>query len=82
MRWSDLNLRPQARVLRQFAFLWLIFFTGLGAFRWAGRGDIETGVALTAIGWTVGLLGLILPGALRLVYVACITVSFPIGWVL
>ena len=81
MRWTDLNLRPEARMLRQFALLWLLFFAGIGAFQWLARGNAGMGLTLAAIGGIAGLPGLIAPRSIRWLYVACMIVSFPIGWV-
>ena len=81
MRWTDLNLRPEARMLRQFALLWLLFFAGIGAFQWLSRGNSGVAWMLAAIGGMAGLPGLIAPRSIRWLYVACMVVSFPIGWV-
>lgn len=82
MRWTDLNFRPEARVLRQFALLWLVFFIGFGTFQWMARGNTNAGMILGGIGCVLGGLGLALPGAIRWLYAVCMAVSFPIGWLL
>jgi multisubunit Na+/H+ antiporter MnhG subunit len=82
MRWTDLNFRPEAKVLRQFALLWLVFFSGIGIFQWLARGHAGVGMTLGAIGCVLGILGLIWPKALCWLYVSCMAASFPIGWLL
>lgn len=80
MRWSDLPLNPSARLLRQFAGLWIAVFCGLAA--WHGLVHAETRVALVlaAIALTVGSLGLVWPSLIRPVFVAWLILAFPIGW--
>ena len=82
MRWTDLNFRPEPKVLRQFALLWLVFFIGFGTFQWLARGNTNIGTILGAIGGVLGILGLIRPDAIRWLYIVCMAVSFPIGWLL
>ena len=82
MLWKDLNFRPEPRLLRQFAMLWLIFFNGLGTFQWLVRGNARAGLLLVVIGCLGGILGLIRPAAVRWLYAAGMAVSYPIGWLL
>jgi hypothetical protein len=80
MQWADVTAAPSAKKLRQFAALWLVFFVGLALVRlWHGRQDVET-ATLAAFGVTIGMLGLIWPAAIRVVYTGWMIAAFPIGW--
>jgi hypothetical protein len=81
MKWSDLPLRPTPRVLRQFAWAWLIFFLALGAFQYFRRGHHELGVGLGTMALVVGGLGLARPAAVRWLFVSLTLLAFPIGWI-
>ena len=81
MRWSDLPLKPNARVLRQFAAAWLVFFLAAGVYRYFARGQHEAGVVLGMIAVVVGLAGLVRPATVRWLFVGATVVAFPIGWV-
>lgn len=81
MKWSDLPLRPDARMLRQFAAGWLVFFAALGAWQAWGHGRPTLGAALAAQGVLLGALGLARPGLLRPLFVTATVLAFPIGWV-
>src|SRR5262245_30505820 len=81
MQWSDISFNPPRRTLRQFAGLWLAFFTALAAWQWL-RADNPTAAALlAAIGVTAGVAGLVFPPAARPVFIAAMVLAFPIGWV-
>jgi hypothetical protein len=80
MRAAESVWKPSPRTLRQFAGLW--FLVG-GAV--AYRHGSETGIDL----WTllllgvaagVGLPGLLWPRSVRLLYLACVLATFPVGW--
>jgi hypothetical protein len=81
MRWADVPFRPESRVLRQFAGLWLIVFGSIGV--WHGLGRSESSVVLPYLvaAVAVGLPGLVRPSLVRPVWVAALTITFPIGWV-
>ncbi len=66
--------------LRQFAGLWLICFVGLACWQWLGRGRTTAAFILAAVGLAVGLIGLVKPPAIRPLFSALMTVTFPIGW--
>jgi hypothetical protein len=81
MRWSEVNLAPNQRTLRQFAGIWLVFFGLLacGQFLW---GESRTAAfVLAGAACVVGLPGLLWPRTIRLVFVAATVAAFPIGWV-
>jgi Saxitoxin biosynthesis operon protein SxtJ len=80
MRWADLPLNPSARMLRQFAVLWILVFGGLALWHGVVRHDSTTGVVLAVVAATAGPVGLIAPTAIRPVFVAWMVLVFPIGW--
>jgi hypothetical protein len=80
MRWTDIPWRPPASRLRWFAAIWLVWFAGLAAAAWLGRGDDATAIVLLALALTVGPLGLVRPVVLRPVYVGWLVLVYPIGW--
>src|SRR5438874_1993707 len=80
MQWTDVIAAPSAKKLRQFAGLWIVFFTALAAWRVA-HGQHGAGVAaLAVVGIVIGGLGLIRPPAIRSVYTGWMIAAFPIGW--
>jgi hypothetical protein len=81
MKWSDIQFAPPPKILRQFAVAWLVFF-----FIWASvfgfaRGNWTAAIILASTGALVGIAGLIVPKAVRWVFVGAMIVAFPIGWV-
>ena len=80
MQWSEVVAPPSSRKLRQFAGLWLVFFAGLGLWRLTrGHAGID-GPGLMVLGVVVGTLGLVRPGAIRLIYTGWMIAAFPLGW--
>jgi hypothetical protein len=82
MKWSDIPLNPSARMLRQFAVAWLIFFLGLGVHQFLVRGHHGAGLGLGALALLVGGPGLARPMALRWLFVGWMILAFPIGWLI
>jgi hypothetical protein len=80
MQWSDVSVRPSPAKLRQFAALWLVFFSILAWWR-GSSGGILPGVILVLVALTVGFLGLLKPATIRPVYSGWMVGIFPIGWV-
>jgi hypothetical protein len=81
MRWSDLPVNPSPSMLRQFAGLWIVFFGSLAAWHWAALGHSRIAAALGILAFTVGPIGLVVPTAIRPVFVAWLALAFPIGWI-
>ncbi len=81
MRWSDIPRNPTTKMLREFAGLWLIFFGALAAWQGFGKHHPTAGIVLAVLAVGVGVPGLIAPRWLRPVFVAWMTLAFPIGWV-
>jgi len=80
MRWSDIQFDPTRKTLRQFAGLWLAFFGALALWQGLARGRIALAVVLGLLASVVGVLGLIQPQWMRLIYVSWMVMAFPIGW--
>jgi hypothetical protein len=72
--------KPTARVLRQFAAAWLVFFLLLAANQIWRRGHVPAGIVL-AIASLIGIVGLIKPSSVRLLFIGASAAAFPIGWV-
>jgi len=70
-----------ARILRQFAGLWLLIFGGLACWHGLFRGSLTTGYVLGFLAVTVGVLGLLNPQAVQPIYKGGIALTYPIGWV-
>lgn len=77
---SPFQMKPTARVLRQFAAAWLVFFLLLAANQIWRRGHTSAGCVLAATS-LIGIIGLIKPNALRWLFLVASAVAFPIGWV-
>ncbi len=80
MKWSDIQFQPTKKVLRQFAAAWLVFLLAWAAHQLA-RGHQQAALILGALALVVGGLGLLVPTAIRWIYVGCMLVAFPVGWV-
>ncbi|HEV3203705.1 MAG TPA: SxtJ family membrane protein [Gemmataceae bacterium] len=80
MRWTDISFQPASRTLRQFAGLWLLFFGGWAGWLGLVKGQETWGIALGAIALGIGIVGLVTPQKIRLVFVAWMVLAFPIGW--
>lgn len=74
-----INRHPSAKDLRIFAILWLLFLGGFGLLAQI-RGHTSIAVALLALAFSIGGLGLVFPTGIRWVYLAAIYASFPIGF--
>ncbi len=73
-----LNTTPSRRDLCVFGILWLACFGFLGALAWH-RGAHRAAVALWITGGAVAGPGLVVPAALRYVYLTAIYATFPVG---
>ena len=82
MTWSELNRRPTERTLRQFAGLWLAFFTTLAGLQACRHGPTWAAACCVGAAAAVGPLGLWRPALVRPVYVAATVLTFPLGWVM
>jgi hypothetical protein len=80
MQWSDIQFHPPRATLRQFAWLWLVFFGALAIWQGIVRGNATGAVVFAVLALTVGPVGLARPEWLRPIYVGWMVVAFPIGW--
>ena len=74
----DLNVTP--RMLRQFAGLWLIFFTALAAWQYWGRDHTTSATVFAALAVIVGLAGMARPPWIRPLFMLLMAIVTPIGW--
>jgi hypothetical protein len=82
MIWSSISTKPSAKILRQFSGAWLVFFLALGGRQYFGRGHHQTGLILGVLAVVIGGLGLLKPAAVRWLFVGCMVLAFPMGWVI
>lgn len=76
----DINWNPDAKTLRWFAALQVLFFAVLGSLWRESLGT--TGLAaLLSVSLLLGVAGLARPGWIRWIYVVWMVLVFPIGWV-
>ena len=72
---------PSIRELRQFAALWLLFFTVMTLILWHRTGAITTALIIWGAALTVSVLGFLFPKLMRWVYLGMSYLAFPMGWV-
>lgn len=72
---------PDARMLRQFGFLCILFFGILAGLQYFRSGNLTAAAILAGLAICGGLLGAIRPLWLRPVFVGWMILAFPIGWV-
>ena len=83
----EIDWKPDASKLRQFALTWLVGFGVIGLIvAWrvgalTGSGRWVAPVVLWCLGASVGLLGLAAPAAVRPIYMFWMALALPIGWV-
>lgn len=78
----SINWKPSSRELRWFGALLMLFVVVVAGF-WNWKTSQETGpIILVGVGWAIGSVGLIVPQAIRWVYVGWMIAAFPIGWVI
>jgi hypothetical protein len=80
VRWSDIDFRPNARKLRQFAGLWTVFFAGLALWQGYRHHTVAAGVC-AGLGLGLGPLGLLFPQIMRPIFIGWTVAAFPIGWI-
>src|SRR5687768_15424031 len=81
MRWSDIQLDPPAKTLRQFAGLWLLFFLILSAWQGFLRDHWLAALIFAGLALTVGPIGLVWPRMVRHIFIVWMVLAFPIGWI-
>ena len=79
----DINWKPGSKELRQFAGLLLVVVVVFAGFDLYKTGAVDSGRwlwRLCAAGAAFGVAGLIVPVAIRPLYVGWMALAFPIGW--
>ena len=82
MTWSDLPKNPSAKILRQFAAAWLVFFGLIAARQYFHYHHQQAGITVAAIAIVFGISGLIKPTIVKWIFVSWMTLAFPIGWLI
>jgi hypothetical protein len=82
MQWSDIQLNPPAKTLRQFAGLWLACFGGLALWEGLIRRHASASAVFLTLALAIGPLGLVWPKVLRPIYASWMVLTFPIGWLI
>ena len=80
MKFSEIPLNPEPRVLRQFAALWMIFFLIIGANQVLAHDRPWLGLGMIAASLVTGIPGLVRPALLRWIFVTWMVLVWPIGW--
>jgi hypothetical protein len=76
----DVPWKADQKPLRQFAFLWIMFFLGLALrFSWLSS-PISPAGALSILAILIGVAGWFRPKIIRPIYGAWMIAVFPIGW--
>ncbi len=77
----DLNWNPDRRQLRQFAVAFLVFSAVAGGLLWRRLGPGWASYALWIAGPVVAAVGLLLPRAMKPLFIGLSLLAFPIGFV-
>ncbi len=80
MHLSDVPWQPSARVLRQFAGLFVLIFGGLGCREAFVQDRPLIAAGLLVASAIVGTIGIAAPKMLRPLFVGWIILVFPVGW--
>lgn len=81
MAMIEIDRQPSSRKLRQFAGLFVVAFGVVGFLVLRRSGSWEAALAIWTAALLVGVVGLVRPPAIRLVWIGLIYLAFPIGWV-
>ncbi len=77
----SIERHPSPRQLAVFSLTWLVFFTVWGAVAWWKMAAPAAAAACWGVAVVVPLLGLAVPGLLRIVYLGMAYASLPVGLV-
>lgn len=77
---SELQLNPTERTLRQFAGAWFLVLT-VAALRQFAHHHRPIGLALVLIG-LIGLAGLLKPAIVKYLFISATITAMPLGWVM
>lgn len=75
-------LTPDDRMLRQFAFLWIVFFGAIALAQEFHHHRHVLALVLGILAATVGPVGLVWPSAIKPVFIGWMVLVFPIGWII
>jgi Saxitoxin biosynthesis operon protein SxtJ len=78
----DLNLNPSKKELRTFGLCALAFCALVGWIVFRRSGSMPVAAAIVGVGVVLAVIGLLVPRALRPVWIVLMVVNYPIGWVL
>jgi len=78
----ELNWHPTRRELRQFSLALIVATAALGGILWWRLGPNQASQILWVAGPALGLLGLLVPPAMRPLFIGLSIVAFPIGYVI
>jgi hypothetical protein len=81
MRWKDVNLNPDVRVLRQFGGLSACLCAGAAIWQAAMAHRTVPAILFSVAAVLLTFVALVRPNLLRGIFVASIVATFPIGWV-
>jgi hypothetical protein len=81
MHWSDLDLRPDDRKLRQFTILAAVVLGVFAVVRYIKAGTSFSALIFAVAAVIIAGVGLAAPRLIRPLYVALTVATFPIGWV-
>jgi len=73
---------PSDKKLRQFAGLWIIFFSAIAARQWFHHEHHVAAIILAIVALTIGPMGVAFPKLIKPIYVGWMTAVYPIGWVM
>ena len=77
----DVNRHPSPKQLTQFGWIWLGFVALFGAVAWFKMGAHGTAVAMWVAAVVVPVVGRLVPGFMRLIFVGMSYLAWPIGFV-
>lgn len=80
MRLSDIPRNPNNRLLRQFAGLWILFFSAIALSQQFRSANTTAAVVVGILALVVGIPGLLFPRVLKPIFVGWMILAFPIGW--
>ena len=80
-QFDDKPLAVSNRTLRQFAVLWMWFFSALACYKWFSSTNSVLVLLFVGLSVLLGPLGLVRPQAIRFAFVGLVTVTYPLGWV-
>ncbi len=77
----DINWNPSRKELKVFSLLLIVFFAIVAGLAWRKGASAETACLIAGGGAVVGIVGVLSPAFIRIVYVVWMAAVFPIGFV-